>query len=101
MSIDINGLFCYPIDMIHVRTSATLASISELRNNSAKILSMLKQNRVILERHRKPVAVMLDYEQFEKLEAMVELAEDLVLGSIALERDRSAKKKDFVDLDQW
>lgn len=87
--------------MITVKNSATLASISELRNKSEQILSHLKENRVILERHKKPVAVMLDYAQYEKLESMLELAEDLVLGTVALQRDRAAKKGDFVDLDQW
>lgn len=87
--------------MITIRNSATLASISELRSKSEQILSHLKENRVILERHKKPIAVMLDYSQYEKFEAMLELAEDLVLGSIASERDRSAKKRDFIDLDRW
>jgi PHD/YefM family antitoxin component YafN of YafNO toxin-antitoxin module len=87
--------------MITIRNSATIAGISELRSESEKILSLLKEHRVILERHRKPVAVMLDYAQYKKIEAILELAEDLVLGTIALARDRSAKKSDFVDLDQW
>lgn len=87
--------------MITIRHSATLASISELRRNSEQILSRLKENQVILERHKKPVAVMIDYERFEKFEEMLDLAEDLVLGSLALERDRSSKKKDFIDLDKW
>ena len=87
--------------MITIRHSATLASISELRSKSEQILSHLKQNRVILERHQTPIAVMIDYAQYEKFEAMLELAEDLVLGTIALERDRSAGKSDFVDLDRW
>lgn len=100
-TIDISISALYTVLVITLKTSATLASISELRNKSEQILSQLKENRVILERHKKPVAVMLDYAQYEKLEAMVELAEDLVLGSIAHERDRSAKKRDFLDLDQW
>ncbi|MBI3298820.1 MAG: type II toxin-antitoxin system Phd/YefM family antitoxin [Elusimicrobia bacterium] len=87
--------------MITVKHSATLASISELRTKSEEILSRLKENRVILERHSKPVAVMVDYAQYEKFEEMLELAEDLVLGSLAAARDRSAKKGDFVDLDKW
>lgn len=87
--------------MITIKTSATLASISELRTKSEEILSRLKENRVILERHKKPIAVMLDYSQYEKFEAMLELAEDLVLGTIALKRDSSAKKSDFIDLDSW
>lgn len=87
--------------MITIKDSATLASISELRSKSEEILGQLKTGRVILERHRKPVAVMLDYAQYEKLEALLTLAEDMGLGAIALERDRTAKKRDFVDLEQW
>ena len=87
--------------MITVRDKTTLASISELRNKSEQILSHLKENRVILERHQRPIAVMLDYAQYEKFEAMLELAEDLVLGTLASEQDRTAKKSDFVDLEQW
>ncbi len=87
--------------MITVKESATLASISELRSKSAQVLSHLKNHRVILERHKKPIAVLLDYGQYEKMEALLALAEDLGLGAIALERDRSAKKGDFVDLDRW
>ncbi len=87
--------------MITVKYSATLASISELRKKSMQILAQLKENRVILERHKKPVAVMIDYAQFEKLEAMLDLAEDLVLGTLARKRDRSSRKSDFIDLDRW
>ncbi|MEK9146475.1 MAG: type II toxin-antitoxin system Phd/YefM family antitoxin [Elusimicrobiota bacterium] len=87
--------------MFTVKHSATLASISELRTHSERILSQLKENRVILERHKKPVAVMLDYAQYEKIETLLELAEDLVLGTLAMERDRRADKKDFIDLEQW
>ena len=64
-------------------------------------LHILKENQVILERHKKPVAVMLNYEQFERFRAMLDFAEDYILGSIALERDHSAKKSDFIDLDRW
>lgn len=87
--------------MITVKDSATLASISEFRSKSEQVLSHLKTHRVILERHKKPIAVLLDYNQYQKMEALLELAEDMGLGAIALERDRSAKKSDFVDLDRW
>ena len=87
--------------MITVRANSTLASVSELRTKFEDILSHLKDTQVILERHHKPLAVMLAYAQYQKFEALLELAEDLVLGTIAHERDRSAKKSDFVDLDQW
>lgn len=87
--------------MITVKEKATIAAISELRNKSEQILHILKENQVILERHKRPVAVMLDYEQFERFNSMLDFAEDYILGSLALQRDKSAKKSDFVDLDQW
>ena len=87
--------------MITVKEKTTIVAISELRNKSEKILGGLKENRVILERRHKPVAVMLDYRNYEALEKMLEFAEDYVLGSIALQRDRKSKKQDFIDIDKW
>lgn len=87
--------------MITVKEKTTLASISELRTKTEEILERLKENRVVLERHQKPVAVMLDYEKYELTEKMIEFAEDYILGMIALERDRTATAKDFVNLDEW
>ncbi len=85
--------------MITVKKKATIATISELRNKSSKILNSLKENRVILQRHKKPVAIMVDYKQYENVEEMLEFAEDYILGMTALQRDEKAKKRDFVDID--
>jgi PHD/YefM family antitoxin component YafN of YafNO toxin-antitoxin module len=89
--------------MITVRDKSTIANISELREKekSEEILRNLKDHKVILEKHNSPVAVMIDYQQFETLEKMLEFAEDYVLGMIAARRDRTAKKEDFIDLDKW
>ncbi len=87
--------------MITVKEKTTIAAISELRNNSEEIIRALKENQVILERHKKPVAVMLDYERYEQLKVILDYAEDYILGSVALERDKSAKKSDFIDIDKW
>ena len=89
------------ISMITVKEKTTLASISELRTKTEEILEHLKENRVVLERHQKPVAVMLDYEKYELTEKMIEFAEDYILGMIALERDEESKAADFVDIDKW
>lgn len=87
--------------MITLKEKTTLASISELRTKTEEILEHLKENRVVLERHQKPVAVLLDYEKYELTEKMIELAEDYILGTIALERDKESKAADFVDIDKW
>jgi len=87
--------------MITVKEKTTIAAISELRNKSEQILDSLKHNRVILERHNKPVAVMLDYKRYSDLEAILDFAEEYVLGAIALQRDKESKKEDFIDIDEW
>lgn len=87
--------------MMTVKAHTTIAAISELRNKSEAIFHSLKENRVILERHKKPIAVMLDYKRFEAMEKMIDFAEDYILGAIALERDKKAKPSDFVDIDAW
>ena len=87
--------------MVTIKDKATIASISELRTKSESILKELKNHRVILARHNKPIAVMLDYQNYEAFEKMIELAEDYVLGSLAHERDQQSKKSDFVDIEEW
>jgi len=87
--------------MMTVKQNTTIAAISELRNKSEAILHSLKDNRVILERHKKPIAVMLDYKRFEAMEKMIDFAEDYILGSMALQRDKSSKPSDFIDIESW
>ena len=87
--------------MITVREKTTIAAISELRNKSDEILNELKEHHVVLEKHHKPVAVMINYASFGTLERMIDFAEDYILGSIALRRDKGSQKQDFVDIDKW
>lgn len=87
--------------MITVRQKATIAAISELRNKSEEVLKSVQDHHVILERHNKPVAVMIDYEQYEAFEKLLDYAEDYTLGMLARERDKKAKKSDFVDIKRW
>ncbi len=87
--------------MITVKEKMTIAAISELRNKSEKVLENLKDHHVVLERHNKPVAVMINYKEYESIEKMLEYAEDYVLGMTARDRDKKARKQDFVDIDKW
>lgn len=89
--------------MITVKDKSTIANISELREKkkSEQILRNLKDHKIILEKHNSPVAVMIDYGQYETLEKLLEFAEDYVLGLMAKERDASVKKEDYIDIDKW
>ena len=87
--------------MITINEKATIAAISELRNKSEAILKQLSDHRVILQRHNKPVAVMMGYRQYEQFSRMLDLVEEYALGMVAFERDKKSGKKDFVDLENW
>ncbi len=89
--------------MITIKDGATIINISEFRekNKSDKIFRNLKDHKVIVEKHNSPVAVMSDYEQYEKREKLIEFAEDYVLGLLAKQREESEKKEDYIDMDQW
>ena len=87
--------------MIQINEKAIIASISELRNKSEEILKSLKNDPVILERHRKPVAVMLEYQKYLKMQKLLELAEDFILVQKAHDRDKTSTEKDFIDIDKW
>jgi prevent-host-death family protein len=106
-NIDTKHVPCYGLDgerrdmMITVNDKTTIAAISELRNKSEEILKQLADHRVILQRHNKPVAVMMGYRQYEQFSKMMDLVEEYALGMVALERDKKSGKKDFVNIENW
>jgi prevent-host-death family protein len=87
--------------MITINEKSTIAALSELRTKSEEILKQLSKNKVILQKHNKPVAVMLSYQQYSMLEELLDRVEEYTLGMVALERDKKASKKDFVDIEEW
>ena len=87
--------------MITIKEKSTLASLSELRTKSGEILGSLADHKVILQKHNRPVAVMLSYAQYEHLEKMLDRLEDYTLGLTALQRDKKSTPKDYIDIDEW
>ena len=87
--------------MITVSEKSTIASLSELKTKSEEIIKQLADHRVILQKHNKPVAVMLGYKQYALFEKLLEMVEDYTLGKIALERDQKAADSDFLPLEEW
>jgi len=77
--------------MITVEGKTTLVGVAELRKVTAEILKKIKSSKVILTKRNKPVGVILDYEEYQKIEDIMEALEDYILGSLAQER---AKRKD-------
>ncbi|MEK6693533.1 MAG: type II toxin-antitoxin system prevent-host-death family antitoxin [Nitrospirota bacterium] len=72
--------------MITVKEDTALIGIAELRTKAADVLKEIKKHRVILTKRNKPVGIIIDYDEYEKIEQVIEEAEDIVLGNIARER---------------
>jgi len=84
--------------MLTVDERTTIVGVSELRTGVPKILSELKGNKVILTRRNKPVGVMVDYEEYTRMEKLTEALEDMVLGHLAKERAAKSRKEDYIEL---
>jgi len=77
--------------MITVEGKTTIVGVAELRKVMSDILEKIKSNKVILTKRNKPVGVIVDYEEYKKMEDIIDSLEDYTLGHLAKER---AKRKD-------
>jgi prevent-host-death family protein len=72
--------------MITVKEDTALMGLAELRTRAADVVKEIKKHRVILTRRNRPVGVIMDYDEYERIEQILEEVEDIVLGRIAEER---------------
>jgi prevent-host-death family protein len=79
--------------MITVEEKTTIIGVAELRKAIADILEKIKSNKVILTRRNKPVGVIVDYDEYKKMEEIIENLEDYILGQLAKERAQRKDKK--------
>ncbi len=79
--------------MITVEGKTTLVGVAELRKITKEVLEKLKSNKVILTKRNKPVGVLLDYGEFQRIEEIMEALEDYILGTLAKERAQRKGKK--------
>jgi prevent-host-death family protein len=86
--------------MLAVDEQTALIGLSELRTAAPKLLKYLQTHKVILTKRNKPVGVMMDYDEYKKMEALIEVIEDTVLGQIAQERYKSTKKESYLTIEE-
>ena len=84
--------------MITVKENTTLVGVSELRAGIDKILEKARKGLVVIEKRHKPQAVLMSSEEYEHIQHMLEIAEDLVLGHIAEDRYKGSKNSDYIDI---
>ena len=79
--------------MLTVKEDTTVVGITELRKMIPEILKKIKREKVILTRRNRPIGILLDYEEFERIEQMIDLIEDDLLGKLAKERASRKSRK--------
>lgn len=85
--------------MITVKENTTLVGVSELREGIEKILEKAHQGLIVIEKRHKPTAVILSTKEYEHIQELLEIAEDIALGFIADERSKNTKEKDYIDIE--
>jgi len=78
----------------------TWVGISELRTKMREILKQAKENRVFIGKRNKLIAVLLDIEQYKRMERILEELEDFALGYLAFQREKSSRKRDYLDMEK-
>ncbi len=79
--------------MLTLKEDSSIIGITELRNKSAIVLNAIKKNKVVLTKRNKPVGVIIDYDEYEKMLRIIDEAEDIVLGGIAMDRIKRKDRK--------
>ena len=86
--------------MRRVKGDTTLVGISELRTQADEILKVAQQEPVIVEKHHKPMVVLVPIQQYERTEETLDLLEDAILGLLAKEREQRSRRKDYLTLEE-
>lgn len=79
--------------MLTIREDTTLVGVAELRTRAAEVLREATKHRVILTRRNKPVGVLLDFDEYEKIQRILDEVEDVILGKEAVERLKRKGKR--------
>lgn len=85
--------------MLTVKEDTAIIGVAELRSKAANVLKEIKKHKVILTKRNRPVGIIVDYEEYEKMEQLLEDVEDVILGNIARER-LERKDKNTMTLEQ-
>ncbi len=86
--------------MITIKENTTLVGVSELRYGIEKILEKAQEGVVIIEKRHKPAAVLMSNEEYELIQNLLEVAEDIALGFIAEQRFKNSKEDDYINIEE-
>ena len=86
--------------MRRVEEDTTLVGISEFRTQADEILKVAQHEPVIVEKHHKPMAVLVPITDYNRTRETLDRLEDCLMGLLAKEREQRSKRKDFLTLEE-
>lgn len=86
--------------MYTIKEDTTLVGVSELRNRIDKILKEARHHKIVIEKRNKPVAVLIAIDQYNAIEKILDYVEDMELGRIAQEREKSSSRNDYIPIEK-
>lgn len=79
--------------MFTVEEKTTFFGITDLRTHAKKMLDSLKGSRVVITDRNEPRAVVLDYNDYQRLKEFIEIAEEDDIVPKVLKRKKQSKGK--------
>ena len=76
-----------------VEEKSAIVGVAELRKAMKDVVEEIKTHKVILTKRNRPIGVLINYEEFKKMEDLVEAIQDFIFGQKAKERSRRKDKK--------
>lgn len=83
-----------------IKENTALAAVSELRTRMDEILAQLRETPVILEKHRREVAVLVEPKRYKAMQETIEAALDILLAIEERRRGAASKARDSAVLEQ-
>lgn len=83
----------YSLSVLNVEQNTTFFGITDLRTKAKKMLKALKASRVIITERNQPQAVVLDYGHYQKIEELVEMAEEALMAPEVKRRKKRNRGK--------
>ena len=71
-------------------------NISEVRARLARLAGKIKGHPVVVMKNGRPALMMVDYEEYQRLQRMVEERENDYFSEIAMDRTKNLKDKDLL-----
>ncbi len=86
--------------MLTVKEETTFVGVSELRNSIDYVLKKAKEHKVVIEKRHKPVAALVGIKKYEEMESLLDAFEDIALGYLAGEREKSSAPSDYLSMEE-